>query len=243
MQKDNFTTDNLQQIFAERLQYEMDQRDHSLADLSLGSGIPYSTIVGWLKKKRLPDSKNLSLLADFYGVSTDYLLGRIDEKSHDLAALYDSLGLSQEAVKSLQQFKQGDKLEGVNLVPGKIKCKALSEALASQSFLGVVASIMLLEKGKPGFYEGAVHAKGGDFYNVELSPDSMEALLCHRLQLTLNKIRTSQEPPEYAPAVERASKPVKDSLSPKKRLLETRKKMNEDIDKQLKLIEKHERGV
>lgn len=204
----------LSEMFLERLQSEMEKRDQIPADLSKSAQIPYPTIRGWLKKGRLPDCKSLSALADYYGVSTDYLLGRIDQKKHDLEALYGALGLSEDAIISLQRFKQTDRMLGIELTPGRLKCKALSRALASRAFLEVVSLIMMLETGKRGYYEGTVHSRGSDFYTAELSPDSFAAVLYHRLQLTLQQLRTGESPEEYAPAAERGEAETK-------RLMET----------------------
>ena len=42
-------------------------------------GIAQSTVGNWEAGKRQPDFATLQKLADFFGVSTDYLLGRTDE--------------------------------------------------------------------------------------------------------------------------------------------------------------------
>lgn len=44
--------------------------------LSVKIGIAPSTINSWCKGKALPNSSQLVILADFFGVTTDYLLGR-----------------------------------------------------------------------------------------------------------------------------------------------------------------------
>ena len=41
-----------------------------------GAGISYSTMTGYLSGKCLPGAEHLIKLADYFGVSTDYLLGR-----------------------------------------------------------------------------------------------------------------------------------------------------------------------
>ena len=40
------------------------------------SGIPYPTVIGWTNLNRLPDFTALGKLADFFGCSVDYLMGR-----------------------------------------------------------------------------------------------------------------------------------------------------------------------
>lgn len=45
--------------------------------------IPYTTYVGYEKGEREPNSEMLIKLADFYGVTIDYLIGIDDTPSHD----------------------------------------------------------------------------------------------------------------------------------------------------------------
>lgn len=201
---------DLREIFKERLEELIESAEISVQQHAVKSGIPQSTWQSWMSGNKLPGSAHLVTLADYLSglhddkkVSTDYLLGRDSEKTHDLQALYNSLGLTEDAVEALQRFKKDDRVAGLPLIPGRVKCKALSEVLASPQVLEVLASIMLLKRGEPGHYEGATHTKDGAFYQADLSPDSMAALLYLRLQLTLQQLRTGEAPAEYTPAKEK----------------------------------------
>jgi transcriptional regulator with XRE-family HTH domain len=44
-------------------------------------GVAQSTIGGWESGKREPNFKTIKIIADFFNVSVDYLLGRTDSKS------------------------------------------------------------------------------------------------------------------------------------------------------------------
>ncbi len=55
------------------------QKGLSQAELARLLGIGQSTIAMYEKNKRLPEYHLLVRLADFFGVSTDYLLGRTDQ--------------------------------------------------------------------------------------------------------------------------------------------------------------------
>lgn len=44
-------------------------------DLSKEAGIPYTTICGWMNAGRLPDYDTITKLAQYFHVSTDYILG------------------------------------------------------------------------------------------------------------------------------------------------------------------------
>ena len=47
------------------------------------SEIPYPTVIGWTNQGRLPDYTALNKLADFFGCSADYLLGREENSAFD----------------------------------------------------------------------------------------------------------------------------------------------------------------
>jgi transcriptional regulator with XRE-family HTH domain len=65
--------------FGERLAYLRNQRRLSQAELARLLNLGQSTIAMYEKNKRSPDHHSLIRLANFFGVSTDYLLGRIDQ--------------------------------------------------------------------------------------------------------------------------------------------------------------------
>ena len=67
------------------------------------------------KKKKSPanigmSARVLHTLADFYGVSTDYILGRTDIKSPDMSieAIVEYTGLTEESIIYLHHLKSGD---------------------------------------------------------------------------------------------------------------------------------------
>lgn len=60
----------------ERLQQIREEKKLSKRAVSDGSGIPYNTYIKYEYGEREIGVQSLQKLADFYGVSTDYLLGR-----------------------------------------------------------------------------------------------------------------------------------------------------------------------
>ena len=50
----------------------------SSAEIADGVGINYGTLMEYRRGEWLPNIQNLLKLADYFGVSTDYLLGRED---------------------------------------------------------------------------------------------------------------------------------------------------------------------
>ena len=82
-----------------------------------------------------PSLENLCKIADFYGVTVDYLLGRTETKSPDanLKAVCDYTGLSEESVKSIK-FDHSQKR-------GKGTFEIMN-FLISEFFLGFWANLM-----------------------------------------------------------------------------------------------------
>jgi len=67
---------NLLKLFSERVRYEMSQNNlGTIKDLSKATGIPRTTINSWLNQTRSPQIESLVVLAKFFDVTTDYLLG------------------------------------------------------------------------------------------------------------------------------------------------------------------------
>ena len=63
-------------VFADRLKELMEEKGLNIKELSKKTKIPQSTINGWTLKVSSPKIDNLCTVADFFGVTTDYLLGR-----------------------------------------------------------------------------------------------------------------------------------------------------------------------
>lgn len=79
-------------------------------DLAKHLGISQNTLSYWERGEYQPDNEMLTKIADYFNVSTDYLLGRCDtRRPGDVAALssvvpYDDL--PPEAIKELQQYRE-----------------------------------------------------------------------------------------------------------------------------------------
>ena len=69
---------SVKEIFAERLKYLINDRGLNIKTLSLEIKIPDSTISDWLLLKRTPKIDSIPKIAQYFKVSTDYLLGVID---------------------------------------------------------------------------------------------------------------------------------------------------------------------
>ncbi len=83
-----------------------EDRDLKQTDVAKGTGIDQRTISNYENGKTIPDAYALVRLADFFGVSIDYLLGRVDmdlytEKRRN--ALIENIQKELEELKLLRQ--------------------------------------------------------------------------------------------------------------------------------------------
>ncbi len=70
--------EKLKKIFSEKIKFLILDKEINQKILADEVGIPQSTLSDWLNCKILANIYALNKLADFFGVTTDYLLGRED---------------------------------------------------------------------------------------------------------------------------------------------------------------------
>ena len=58
----------------------LDEKELSRQDIAKTLRISPSTLANWEADRREPDTDMVNRLAEYFGVSTDYLLGRTDER-------------------------------------------------------------------------------------------------------------------------------------------------------------------
>lgn len=77
-------------------------------DLAKELGVTDNTISYFVSGSRTPNLEQITTIADFFHVSTDYLLGRTNAKTQnaDLRAICDYTGLSEAAVSELHNSKE-----------------------------------------------------------------------------------------------------------------------------------------
>lgn len=89
-------------IFGEKLRELRKRSDLTQQELGDKIGISKQQISDYERGKKAPGLSTLNAVADFFGVSTDFLLGRIDyEDKSFLGAVCEYTGLSEVAVKEL----------------------------------------------------------------------------------------------------------------------------------------------
>ena len=149
----------------------------------------------WEQGRRMLKAPDIIQLANHFKVSTDYLLFGVNP---DQISAHLELGLSQDAINNLRNFKEKDLIEGTDEPAGK--CAALSKALASSSLIELVVTMLMLKGSKPGLSDAMMPKRSepddpsteGDLYEGILSHEMYAAALSHRLYQTLESIRKGE---------------------------------------------------
>lgn len=76
--------------FSQRLKYLRNEYKITQRELAKHLGVGRPTIAGYETKGLQPSYETLGKIADYFKVSTDYLLGRVDEKHLDKEYLDDN---------------------------------------------------------------------------------------------------------------------------------------------------------
>lgn len=64
-----------------RLKKLREEKEMNMKEVARALSLPYMTYVNWEKGEREPNSDMLIKLADFFGVSIDYMIGRSEERA------------------------------------------------------------------------------------------------------------------------------------------------------------------
>ena len=105
---------NRNALFPTRLRELRYKKGISQQALANTLGLAKSTVGYWENGDSLPDAQSLSALAELYGVSADYMLGRSDVKSTEMSTqeICDSTGLQEETVERLMELRQSVAAKG-----------------------------------------------------------------------------------------------------------------------------------
>ncbi len=102
--------------FGNRLKALREKADLSREELASKLNISYSAVSKYETDVRFPDKETLNLIADFFAVSTDYLLSRSDTYNHQESRIetkayhnLDTSGLSDEDIAYINALIAGIK--------------------------------------------------------------------------------------------------------------------------------------
>lgn len=92
--------------FAVRLRELFEKNNITQANFAEKLGITRQTVGNWLLGKSQPDFETLVKIADHFETTTDYLLGRTENKTTDIKiqSISEYTGLSDQAIKVLHLF-------------------------------------------------------------------------------------------------------------------------------------------
>lgn len=128
--------------FEARLRELNSKKPRSLDELAAEFGAVRQTVSKWMVGEAIPDIDQLQRMADFYEVSTDYLLGRCDTKNPDVnaQAAVEYTGLSEEAVEWLHIGLDDFECDGVGLAEEakKENRDAASALIRSKAFTKMI---------------------------------------------------------------------------------------------------------
>lgn len=98
------------QLFRTRLAQLMNENSTSQYALGNAIGVARQSIAQYLDGRTQPNAEKICAIADYYGVSTDYLLGRVDFQSTDIdiQSICKKTGLSENAVGDLVEMNTQD---------------------------------------------------------------------------------------------------------------------------------------
>ena len=96
--------------FSERLVLERCEALLTQEELAKALGISRQAITQYERKLRVPDIEMVRKFAEYFHVTTDYLIGLSDNRTNETSAIGEKIGLSDEAIKRLQGYVKLSKL-------------------------------------------------------------------------------------------------------------------------------------
>lgn len=110
-------THDVSDSFRSRLKHLRKEKGITQEQLSRGINVPDSTIRRYETDGNIPKRERLEIIADYFGVSIDYLMGRTDEKQQVLSEgateLLNAIDLSED--DAIQKIMQSFSYKGQEL--------------------------------------------------------------------------------------------------------------------------------
>lgn len=106
--------ENNNAVFPLRLKLLLSERGDTITALARALGISRQAVSLYTDGTNIPNAEKLCAIADYFNVSTDWLLGRTETRSPDTnkRAVCNYLCLSDAAVDALTPLNEGGKLDG-----------------------------------------------------------------------------------------------------------------------------------
>jgi len=101
----------MKNILGQRLRKLREEKELNQQDIANVLGITYNAYGNYERGVRSPDPETIRQLADFFNVSTDYLLGRDDSKNAPEKAFESALSDSPELLEFWKELSKRDDLQ------------------------------------------------------------------------------------------------------------------------------------
>ena len=165
---------NKNSIFQARLRKLHSKKIRTLDELAEEFGSTRQTVSKWMNGDSVPDIEALVRIADFYNVSTDYLLGRSNTLSTDInvKAAMEYTGLSEQAVEwlhiGLDDF-ECDGVVGLDEESKKGNWAVVSELIQDKAFSKMIHH--LKEISQEAYFEKILKILWDEYSNYDLSEE------------------------------------------------------------------------
>ena len=177
---------NWQWIFADRLAEERKKRKLTQQKLAELLGKETATVSSWEQHRVTPPFEMMVEISNLFNCDLDYFTGRIDERTHDVHAVCEMTGLSEEAVVKLVGMKRFGYCK--NALSRLIEARDFNKLISSyDAFLELLAKLKHTNQGRNGwqsFPEYRLRADG----KVVMSDDDAVHHFMQRSSAALNQI-------------------------------------------------------
>lgn len=125
-------------IIGERITSLLESRGVTQKDLATVVGVHQNVISYWCRSVRMPGAEQIVVMAKYFNVSSDYLLGLSDEETvdQDIQSVCSMTGLSAKSVNAIIQLMKSDPS-----IPGDDSIsRAVNMVLSTPHVLNALAS-------------------------------------------------------------------------------------------------------
>lgn len=92
------------EVLEDRLSDLINDSKESQNTIAKRIGVASATLTSYTSGEKCPGASILCKIADYFGVTTDYLLGRSPSKTYENALIGKDLGLTDRAIKALSKY-------------------------------------------------------------------------------------------------------------------------------------------
>lgn len=110
---------------ATRFLHMLIDKKSSKADFAKFSGLSSAALTNWIKRETLPSCETILAIADYFDVSTDYVLCRTDKKKPE------SFSLSDEEIEIIKNYRKADEIDK-RIIQNTLRIEKNTDSASSQ---------------------------------------------------------------------------------------------------------------